>query len=101
MPKHCRIWHFFKFLNQIWPKVTVIVTLHEQTADPQEPGNRVDHHHAARLPPVTAPRNHDPPRPVLVVRVVEPVRRELREEPEERGDEEFGDDFSSGVTKFW
>ena len=28
MPKHCIIWHFFKFLNQIWPKVTVIVTLH-------------------------------------------------------------------------
>ena len=28
MPKHCINWHFLKFLNQIWLKMTVIVTLH-------------------------------------------------------------------------
>ena len=28
MRKHCINWHFFKFLNQIWPKGTLIVALH-------------------------------------------------------------------------
>ena len=28
MPKHCRNRHFLNFLNQIWPKGTLIVALH-------------------------------------------------------------------------
>ena len=28
MPKHCRNWHLFKFLNQIWPKGTLIIVTH-------------------------------------------------------------------------
>ena len=28
MRKHCINWHFFKLLNQIWPKGTLIVAHH-------------------------------------------------------------------------
>ena len=30
MQKHCMFEHFFKFLNQIGPKGTLIVTLHDE-----------------------------------------------------------------------